>query len=227
MARRRLQTDSLSVKRTERSDRTKNRIIESARLLFTRNGFAGTSTEELIKRAGTSRGALYHHFRDKEDVFCAVFERVQRDAYKRAIAVAGKEPDPWKRLTRICLEYIDAAMDPSFQRIVVLDGPSVLSRPRLDRLQENVGALPLGEGVIRLCIQEAMDSGIINGEPAWALGYLISGAVENVTRVIAMSAEKDKQANKKVLTATLVRLLERMRLRPPRKLRGRKVNDRS
>jgi AcrR family transcriptional regulator len=74
-----VQTDSLSVKRSkaERTDRTRNRIIDAARLLFTKKGFLGTGTEELIRNARTSRGALYHHFRDKEDVFCAVFEPVQ------------------------------------------------------------------------------------------------------------------------------------------------------
>jgi hypothetical protein len=112
----------------------------------------------------------------------------------------------------VCLEYIEASLEPSFQRIVILDGPSVLSRPRLDALQANVGALPLGEGVLRMCIQEAMDSGIIGREPAWALGYIVSGALENVTRVIAMSAENLKAPNRKILTTALVRFLDRMRI---------------
>src|SRR5260370_29676650 len=104
---RRLQTDSLSVKQSkaERSDRTRNAIIETARQLFTRKGYAATSTEELIKRAGTSRGGLYHHFRDKEDVFCAGFEQVEREAYKRALAVTPTGPDPWKQLIQRYLEY--------------------------------------------------------------------------------------------------------------------------
>jgi AcrR family transcriptional regulator len=224
---RRLQTDSLSVKRSkaERSDRTRNAIIETARQLFTRKGYAATSTEELIKRAGTSRGGLYHHFRDKEDVFCAVFERVQREAYKRALAVAT-EPDPWKRLIRASLEYVDASMDPSFQQIVILDGPSVLSRPLLDNLQENSGALPLGQGMLRMCLQESMDNGIIEPERAWALAYLISGALENISRVIAMSPEGLKQVNRKILASAFVRFIERLRIdRPDRKdhkMRARK-----
>ena len=211
---RRIQTDNLSVKRSrvERSDRTKNAIIETARQLFTRNGYASTSTEELIKRARSSRGGLYHHFRDKEDVFCAVFERVQREAYKRTLAVMAAEPDPWKRLVRACLEYIDASMEPSFQQIVIRDGPSVLTRVRLDQVQANAGALPLGEGMLRMSLQEAMDAGIIEPEPAWSLGFLISGLVEVVSRVIAMSSDRDQQANRKILAAAFVRLLERLRI---------------
>ena len=88
----------------------------------------------------------------------------------------------------------------------------MLSRPRLDALQANVGALPLGEGVLRMCIQEAMDTGIIARERAWALGYIVSGALENVTRVIAMSAEDLKAPNRKILTSALVRFLERTRV---------------
>ncbi len=233
---RRLQTDSLSVKRSkaERSDRTRNAIIETARQLFTRKGYAATSTEELIKRAGTSRGGLYHHFRDKEDVFCAVFERVQREAYKRALAVMAAEPDPWKRLIRASLEYVDASMEPSFQQIVILDGPSVLSRPLLDNLQDNSGALPLGQGMLRMCIQESMDNGIIEPEHAWALAYLISGALENVSRVIAMSPEGLKQTNRKILAAAFVRFIERLRIdQPGRKrmrgkgMRGKKIKKTS
>jgi hypothetical protein len=116
-------------------------------------------------------------------------------------------------------------MEPSFQQIVILDGPSVLSRPLLDNLQDNAGALPLGQGMLRMCLQESMDNGVIEPERAWALAYLISGALENISRVIAMSPEGLKQTNRKILAAAFVRFIERLRIDKAgrKRTRGRRL----
>src|ERR1700678_2309807 len=55
---------------------TRRSLLDTARQLFAENGFAGTRTEDVVQRAGLTRGALYHHFRDKEDLFRAVHDEV-------------------------------------------------------------------------------------------------------------------------------------------------------
>jgi len=66
--------------------------------------------------------------------------------------------------------------------------------------------------MLRMCLQESMDNGVIEPERAWALAYLISGALENISRVIAMTPERDKQTNRKILAAAFVRFIERLQI---------------
>ncbi len=106
---------------------TRQLLIATARELFTERGFAATSIEEIIQRAGVAKGALYHHFSGKNDLFRAVYDAVQTDAITGVVA-------PWPSRTRGTRSapglsaFLDACLDPAFRRVVVLDSVGVLQQ---------------------------------------------------------------------------------------------------
>src|SRR3954447_8723246 len=86
--------DAPRTKHTERSEATRAALVAAARPLFAERGFAGVGTEEIVRAAGVTRGALYHHFSGKDGLFLAVFEQVERELTERIArgALAGSDP---------------------------------------------------------------------------------------------------------------------------------------
>ena len=126
-----MNTDSMNVKRTkhtERSEATRAALVAAARPLFAARGYAGVGTEEIVRAAGVTRGALYHQFADKRGLFAAVFEQVEADVTERTAraAVASGASDPLAVLRIGALGWLEACSEPEVQRIVLLDGPAVL-----------------------------------------------------------------------------------------------------
>src|SRR5207247_3458166 len=112
--------------KAEHAEATRDALIASARRLFARRGYADVPIEEIVRRARVTRGALYHHFRDKADLFRAVFESAQQDLAKQLHAAAMAQPDPARHLEVGSHAFLDACTKPDVQRIVLLDGPAVL-----------------------------------------------------------------------------------------------------
>src|SRR4051794_27900843 len=115
-------------KRTQAERRTATRraLLDAGRALFAQHGFAGTPREDIVTRAGVTRGALHHHFGRKEDLFRAVFEELEAELGERIMIAAVAGADPLAQLRLGCQAFLDAALDPAFQRIVLLDAPAVL-----------------------------------------------------------------------------------------------------
>ena len=110
----------------DRSHATRAALLRSGRALFAARGFARTAREEIVERAGVTRGALHHHFGTKQDLFAAVFEELEGELAARIATAAMAGVDPRDQLRRGCHEFLDAALDPAVQRIVLLDAPAVL-----------------------------------------------------------------------------------------------------
>src|SRR2546423_14950594 len=113
-------------RRVEQGMATGAHLVGTARELFAARGYADVATEEIVRAAGVTRGALYHHFRGKEDLFRAVFEEVERDLTERIAQVAFAEQDPWKLIRAGAAAFLDACLEPEAQRIALMDAPSVL-----------------------------------------------------------------------------------------------------
>src|SRR3954469_9777128 len=122
----------------ERSEATIKELVAVARGLFAERGYGATSIEDVVRAAGVTRGALYHHFAGKEEVFRAVFEELQRELAKQIRAAAGGKRaawrrvgaggkrDPWRRMEAGCMAFLDAVRDPGVQQIALSDAPAVL-----------------------------------------------------------------------------------------------------
>src|SRR5215213_8673339 len=119
--------------RARQAEATRALLLDVARDTFTRDGYAGTSIDDIIQRAGVARGALYHHFSGKEALFRAVYEAVEAEVVNRVLAAAASHASsPWDAVRAGLSAFLDACAEPSFRRIVVLDSVSVLQSKVLE-----------------------------------------------------------------------------------------------
>jgi AcrR family transcriptional regulator len=114
--------------RARQAEATRHLLVSVARELFTERGYAATSIEDIIQRAGVARGALYHHFSGKDALFRAVYDAVQADAVSGVMAAALAVREPWDAVRAGLSAFLDACLEPSFRRVVILDSVSVLQQ---------------------------------------------------------------------------------------------------
>lgn len=150
-------------------EETRARLLASARSSFAKRGFSATSMDDLTAAAGLTRGALYHNFGDKRGLLAAVVDQIDAEMVTRARAMAGTTATLWDGLLAEGSAYIEMALDPEVQRIVLLDGPAFLGDPSqwpsqnrcLDETRQAVTQL-LADGVLRPVDIEAA-SRLLNG----------------------------------------------------------------
>jgi AcrR family transcriptional regulator len=178
----------------ERTEATRGRLISTARRLFGEKGFAATSTEQILSEAEVSRGALYHHFSSKTDLFRATFEAVEEELTAKLLetATAGGETDPIKILELGFNAFLDQCLNPEVQRIVMLDAPTVLGWDTWHELDERYAF-----GTIKAVLAVAADSGRIEAEAVDSLTHLLVGAVMQAGMVVARA--DDPAAAKQLL----------------------------
>jgi AcrR family transcriptional regulator len=114
--------------RERQAEATRQQLVDVARQLFTERGYAGTSIEDIIERAGVARGALYHHFPGKDALFAAVYQVVQAEVASAVVAAALTADDPAQEVYTGLSAFLDACLEPEFRQIVVLDSVPVLQR---------------------------------------------------------------------------------------------------
>jgi AcrR family transcriptional regulator len=188
-------------KQAARSEATRAALVAAARPLFATQGFAGVGTEEIVRAAGVTRGALYHQFRDKTDLFAAVFEQVEADIMQRIGAVAGEHADDPLAELRVGAEaWLDACAEPEVHRIVLLDAPAVLGRERWREI-----ALRYGLGLVTAVLQAAIDMGRMEPQPVEPLAHVLLGAIDEAALYLA-GAEDQVRARAEV-GAVIDRLL--------------------
>ena len=112
--------------RARQAEATRDLLVSVARELFTEQGFAATSIEDITQQAGAAKGALYHHFTGKHELFRAVYEAVEADAVAAVMAAALAEREPWAGVRAGLSAFLDACLEPAFRRIVVLESVTVL-----------------------------------------------------------------------------------------------------
>ncbi len=168
-------------------------------------GYAGVGTEEIVQRAGVTRGALYHHFRGgKEDLFRAVLVQISAETARRVMRAAAATDDPWEALVLGVEAFLDACVTPDVQRIMLVDGPSVLS---WDVWRAADGEFALG--LLEAALQRAIDAGRLIPQPARALAHVLLGAVDEAAMVVARA--EDPEAARAEMGLTVRRLLEGLR----------------
>lgn len=113
-------------RRLEQGAQSRTKLIAAARALFEQDGYAATSTEALLVATGLTRGALYHHFRDKKDLFVAVCEAVHAELSAAIDAAADAQASLPDQLLAGALAWIDAVSHPGPRQVLLIDGPSVL-----------------------------------------------------------------------------------------------------
>jgi AcrR family transcriptional regulator len=193
----------------ERSQATRTALLDTARELFAERGYAAVGTEEIVRMAGVTRGALYHHFADKRALFEAVYEDVEQRLLARIAADAEAASDDPLQTLRIGMEgFLAACEDPAVQRIGLLDAPSVLGWETWREIGQRYGL-----GVVQGALQAAMDAGQIERQPVAALAHLLLGAVDEAALLVARA--DDGGRTRAEVTAALGRLLDALTARGP------------
>jgi AcrR family transcriptional regulator len=183
---------SVKSRQEENAAATRAALLRVARKLFSERGYADTATEEVVRRARVTRGALYHHFRDKRALFNAVLHEEQTKLATSIKGVAARESDPWRALMAGCHAFLDACLDPTVQQILLIDAPAVLG---WDGCRE-ADAMYYLAGV-KAAIQAAIDKRIISAQPVDALARVILGALNEAALLIA-NADDEEVARREV-----------------------------
>ncbi|MBV9486572.1 MAG: TetR/AcrR family transcriptional regulator [Frankiaceae bacterium] len=170
---------------SERRAATRGALVAAARALFAERGFAGVSREEIVERAGVTRGAMYHYFASKEDLFRAVYEEVERDLCE-AIAVAAMTAgdDPVEELRLGSVEFLRSATRGEVRRIAVLDSPAVL-----DAETRNAVAEQYGLGMLRAALAAVDGAGRLAAGPADQLAPMLMAVLHEAATQIADGAD--------------------------------------
>jgi AcrR family transcriptional regulator len=129
---------------------TRERIVQTARRLFTASGYEGTSTETMLQESGVSRGALYHHFENKQALFAAVLEAVEADIAKSTARAAANLEDPVAALRAAFDAFLGLACDPEVRQIVLIDAHSVVGWQKWREIDERHGFGRLKAGLKKI-----------------------------------------------------------------------------
>lgn len=184
----------------ERTEATTAALVDAARELFARDGYEATSLDAVAARAKVTKGAVYHHFEGKRQLFEAVFSReVQGMTTPLATAYARKK-DPWEAFKAGCRAFVDECLDPGLQRIVLLDASAAIGWEGIRRLEA-----PLLE-LMELAISRAAEAGRIAPRPPAPLAYFLFGAICEMAMIVAR-ADDQKAAHREAL-AEIGRVLD-------------------
>ncbi|HZX83094.1 MAG TPA: helix-turn-helix domain-containing protein [Reyranella sp.] len=186
----------------ERLAATRAALLKAARTIFAEQGYAAAATEEIVRRAKVTRGALYHHFEDKRSLFDAVAGDVAREIAEKIDAMTPMD-DPLKALIVGTGAFLDACLDPAVRRIYLIDAPAVLGWHRWREIDAPHGVRSLREGVSAMLAERPDEALAV--EPTT---FLLAGAFNEAALWIAEA--KDEKAARRAMDRSLAALIERL-----------------
>ena len=168
-----------AARRAAQGQATREALVAAARAAFGSTGFAETSLDEIVAAARVTKGALYHHFSGKEELFAAVYEQVLRAVSDRVVSEFLR-PDPWEALLSGCDLWIEAHLDPAVRRIVIRDARAVLGWEVVREAENRYGVVAL-RGVLRRAVRQ----GIIGEQPLRPLALILMGSLNEACLYVA------------------------------------------
>jgi AcrR family transcriptional regulator len=194
-------------RREGHTEATRRALVRAGRELFGTRGYSAVSVGAIARRARVTTGALYHHFRDKRDLFRAVFESVSA-VLARRIATASAQPgDVWDQLIAACDAWLAACADAEIRQIVLIDAPSVLGWEEWRRIDA-----PYGLGLTIRGLRAAMDAGVLKRRSPEPLAHLLYGALNEAA--FALARAEDFEATRAEIRELLVDLFGGLRRDP-------------
>jgi AcrR family transcriptional regulator len=190
----------------ERTAATRRALLDAARSLFAEKGYHGAAAEEIVGRAGLTRGALYHHFEDKKDLFRVVVDEMEGEIDEEIEAAERAQPGLPEAVMAGYRAFIDAVLDPEMRRTFFLDGPSVLgwewreidARHAVGKIEEGLEAL--------------IAEGFVEPQPIGPLARLINGTLLEAAFFVA--ASEDPEAARDEVWGAMERLVGGLMRRP-------------
>ncbi|QBI54337.1 TetR/AcrR family transcriptional regulator [Streptomonospora litoralis] len=172
-----------SGRRTRQREQTRSALLEQGRRLFAAKGYAGVGLAEIVGAAGVTKGALYHQFDGKTELFGAVHARIQQEVAAQVAAAAQRRHDPWEQLLAGCRAFLEASTAPAVQRIMLVDGPAVLGWREWRAVDEAASARHLADA-----LESLIAAGTIAPQPVAPLTHLLSGAMNEAALWLADTA---------------------------------------
>jgi len=175
-------------------------LINTAKHHFTEKGYADVSLEDIAQEAKLTRGAVYHHFKNKKGLFLAVFEDIQKEIGDQVERKAMKSDDLWEQLLNGCRAFLDTASQPNHKRILLIDGPAVLGWDTFRLMDRKYSMNSLSELLTEMQKQKLIEASSID-----ALTHTLSGAINEAVLWIAEKNDREKSINEvmTVLTALM------------------------
>ncbi len=173
---------------------TRAKLVTAARKAFGTVGYAGASMDDFTAEAGLTRGALYHHFGDKKGLLQAVIAEIDAEMSARMNAATRKAPSRWQGFVDECVTYIEMALDPEIQRIILRDGPAVLGDP---------SQWPSQTACIRnmtATLEKLIDEGTVRAIDPRATAHILNGTMLYASLLIA-NAEDQRKASQEAVRA--------------------------
>jgi AcrR family transcriptional regulator len=186
----------------ERTEATRSALMEAARRLFTERGYEDVGTEEIVRAAGVTRGALYHHFGGKAELLEAVYERLEAESTERVahIVLGSHFESPVEAMKAGIEAFLDECTKPELRQIALHDAPAVLG---WDRWRE-IGAAN-GLGLIEASLGAAIEAGEIRPLPVKPLAHLLLGALDEAAMLVS---REDDPVSRAEVVSTLSALLD-------------------
>src|SRR4051812_49243094 len=188
----------------ERSEATRAALIAAARPLFAKRGYAAVGTEEIVRAAGLTRGALYHQFGGKRGLFEAVYTAMEHQLAEEIGSDVAGASGPLEAMQIGIEKFLDACLEPEVQQILLLEAPAVLGWERWREIGTEAGL-----GLIEATLQAAIDGGELKPQPVRPLAHVVMGALDEAAMFVARA--DDAISARTEVAATLASLLEGLR----------------
>lgn len=175
-------------RRAAQAESTRHALVDAARRLFVEKGYHHTGTEEIVAAAGVgTRGALYHHFTDKQALFEAVFHSVEVDLVTAAAQnLADPADGALNQLRQGLIGFLDASLTPHVQRVLLVDGPAVLGWTRWRELENLYGL-----GAVRAMLERAIEEGDLGPHlPVDVMAHLLLAVADEAALFIANAPDQ-------------------------------------
>jgi AcrR family transcriptional regulator len=188
----------------ERRAATRAALLAAGRDLFGRRGYDAVSSEEIAAAAGVTRGALYHHFDGKAGLFAAVHEQVEGEIVAGFDLSALADGDPLGALIAAAAQFLELSLDPSLQRITLIDGPAVLGWERWHEVEQRHGL-----GLIEAALNAATETGQLRPLPVPEVALMLLGAF--MEAALQLARADDQPAARDRAVAAMTALLDGLR----------------
>ena len=184
----------------ERTATTRKRIIDVAREIFARDGYANAALAEIVASADVTTGALYHHFGGKKGLFVAVAEHLEQSILDEVVESAPLSGSSWDLLESGVISTLEICARPDIQRIVFRDAPNVVGLAEWREIEINYAF-----GLMRQTIAQLADQGIVNAPNPDLTAQILLGAIMEAAHGVASSTDKPKalQQSKATIRAML------------------------
>ncbi|KTC24738.1 TetR family transcriptional regulator [Pseudomonas putida] len=165
-------------------EETRATLLATARSVFSERGYADTSMDDLTAQAGLTRGALYHHFGDKQGLLAAVVASIDAEMDARLQALSDTARTPWEGFRQRCRAYLEMALEPDYQRIVLRDAPAVLGGTSADAQRHCIAS-------IQALLERLIEQGVVAEADPQALASLVYGSLAEAAVWIAQGDDGD------------------------------------